>query len=184
MRLGVRLSPSKEKAGPFCSSALSCVWLQVCWNLLPSPVSFCDMTRSELGQLDPSTMGWDGCRHATFPGTGYCRSHNLVLDQQVEKWRRQCAVGCLKMSLLVKWEENISPIKLKCKQAISFPCLQEYVDNERETEESTLGVREKPLWLLYSAAVISTDPWKLISLFPLCISQVLLSGLCQNADLG
>lgn len=88
------------------------------------------------------------------------------------------------MSLLVKWEENISPIKLKCKQAISFPCPQEYVDNERETEESTLGVREKPLWLLYSAAVISTDPWKLISLFPLCISQVLLSGLCQNADLG
>lgn len=79
-------------------------------------------------------MEWDGCRHATFPGTGCCGSHYLILDQQVEKRRRQCAVGCLKMSLLVKWEENISPIKLKCKQAISFPCLQEYVDNERQAE--------------------------------------------------
>lgn len=102
-----------------CSTALlaSVTWLGVNWD----------------SWVQESWSGMD----ADMPlsqGLVCCGSCYLILDQQVKKWRRQRAVGCLKMSLLVKWEENISPIKLICRQAISFPCLQEYVDNKRQTD--------------------------------------------------
>lgn len=127
----------RKEASPH-PSAHSPVWDWGQWmgrNLLPSPVSLRDMREWEIGKLGP--IQWAGYRSTAFLKTDCYRFHLLILIWQVGKEAQGSVLQgvCLTMSFLGMWEENVSPIKLKCKQAITFPCLWEHVSKEKEKDE-------------------------------------------------